>query len=428
MIPSRRRWLLLGLLALGGCSVASAQLIKNPLRYAIGQGATTFYAANGGVTSGYRCTAAAPCTLQYAIDLAQAQIDVQGLDLTISIAGGTYTQGIIVSGPLAGAGAVSGTNYVGASLILRGAGSGSTVVNASTNCSAAPNALSVGGGAYVKVASLTLQTACSGGSDIQLQQQSTVRLGDGDVQLGAASYALVFGFDRSTFIGNSTYGLKISGGATYGFAMSTLSVALLSGGAVNTISGTPAFSAFVNLIDGSMFDIGLGSSFSGAATGIRYSASLNSFIDMEDVTAGLPGNQQGNVANGSYIFNNTGDLGTCIGGAVGCAVATAPTGLGAGSAAVAPGAGDAGGAVTMTAGAGAAAAGIVHVWTPSVVAGPGHQGGFCTASPRVSGTGTWNARATVFQDYVAGNLTLQWDNNAVALVNGSTYAISYNCQ
>jgi hypothetical protein len=398
----------------------AAQTTRDPLRFIA---PVDFYQASGG-SDNNKCTQALPClTVAHTIAYALTQYDAIGNNLTIHIGAGTINQGILIGGPVPGGAGVS-TN--GGSLTLIGAGSGSTIIN-NTGCSGTTDGISVGGGAYVRVGSMSVGTTC-GGSGIGVQQNSTVYLADGDVKLTAASYAQVFVYGHSLFHGN-TFNLGLSGNATFAFAGSTYGVIQLGSGSTLTLTGTPAYTSFLDLIDGSMFDPGIGSTITGAATGTKYSLNLNSFIDMEDVALStIPGNAQGNVANGSYIFNNTGALGACVGGAVGCAVATAPTGAGAGAAfAMGTGSGDAAGVVAMTAGTGAADTGVIHVSTPSVVAGPGHQGGFCTASLWGS-TMNWDPLATVLPFYTAGDLTIQWANNSVALTNGQTYAISYVCQ
>lgn len=384
-----------------------------------------FYVAPGGSDSNNCLAVGTPClTVQQAVNLAMAY-DWQGGDVTIHLAAGTYPKGALIGGPLPGA--ASGS-FVGNKLIILGAGAASTTISV-TDCSPTVHALNVGGGAYVGLGGVTLGTSCAGGSDLVVQQGSTVTLVDADVTFGAASDALIYVFDRSMFLGASNYKITLSGSATYAFKLSTHATVLLSAGATHVVSNTPTYSAFINAIDHSMWDPGINSTFSGAAVGARYSLLLNSVIDLETMLISqIPGDQAGNLSNGSYITNNSGNLETCVGGAVGCRVTTAPTGIGAGASTnVVTGSGDGAGVVVMTAGTGAAANGVIHVATPSLVTGPGHLGGFCTASIYASGA-SWDTRATVFPLYTAGDLTLNWDNNAVALTAAGAYGISYQCQ
>lgn len=104
------------------------------------------------------------------------------------------------------------------------------------------------------------------------------------------------------------------------------------------------------------------------------------------------------------------------------------TGYGAtGSVAVETGSSDAAGIITLTvAGAGPAASGTAVLTFSST------NGAYGTNTPVViatlmSGTGSWDARATAIVTAASTTgATITWDNNAVALVAGSTWKIAYH--
>jgi hypothetical protein len=52
----------------------------------------------------------------------------------------------------------------------------------------------------------------------------------------------------------------------------------------------------------------------------------------------------------------------------------------------------------------------------------------CLVSPIQTGAGSWNARASFFQNNVStATAGFNWDNNAAGLTNGSTYNVNYYC-
>ena len=104
----------------------------------------------------------------------------------------------------------------------------------------------------------------------------------------------------------------------------------------------------------------------------------------------------------------------------------ASTGIGgAGTCAVDPQGTDSDGYVILTPAAGVAATGIVTLTFKKAM---GAHGATCTETINATGTGVWNARATVFTSgQASATANFQWDDNAVALTAASTYNISYHC-
>lgn len=387
---------------------------------------TNLHVSTTGNDSNSCLTALAPClTIQHAVTLAQAY-NLNGSAVTINLAAGTYTRGAIVSGVMFGQ-----VNGSGTTPMIKIVGvAGSTIIDPSTNCGSGPSAIYASDGAIVGVGSVKLQTSCSGGNDIASVNGATVYLVDASVNFGAANNALVFVLN-ATFDANygGSFGFTISGGATYGFAGSTKAVIVTGVGVTNTISGTPAFSAtFLSLIDGSFYNEGINSTWSGAAsaTGARYSIALTSHIDREQNAGNLPGSTPGLIQGLSVYYQNnagTSDL-PCVGGAVGCRNATAPTGLGGGgTAAMLGGSNDHSGAVRLNFGTAPPTTGTVVVAPVSIVTGDFGNGGQCTVSPAQLGA-TW-AHPTTIQGYLdSTGIHILWNSVVVA---STTYYIAYVC-
>lgn len=363
-------------------------------------------------------------TIQHAVNLAQTY-DLGGQDLIINLAAGTYVESVRVNG------APIGQSNISASIVILGHGSSSTIVDPSTNCGAGASPIIVGYYAILKIGSVKLTTSCPGGSDLNIAFFSHVQLYDGDVNFGAAAADgnLIALTNHSNFLAGS-FPITISGGAAIGFYISTLSTAVTGVGVTNIITGNPTIGVFVDAFVGSAFNMGSSSSWSGTIIGTRYALALNSTIDTEQQLAPLPGTIPGTVASGSFYYSNL--TIACVGGAVGCRNATAPTGLGSGGTAViGAGSGDHGGTVVITAGSGSASSGTFRVAQGSLLDGDTGNGGYCVAGLSQAGGLSWGAGATInaFYDFAStGTIVFVWNNNGVALSNGTNYTIGYVCQ
>lgn len=225
-------------------------------------------------------------TIQKAWSVIHDSLDLNGYKVTINVGAGTFAGAAFTGPPVGGGGGGPGP------VILLGAGAASTTINST---------VIVKDHGRLQIGSFKIATAS--GSGILIQNHSTVYLYDGGMEFGACATSLVNAYNCSALIGQTGFGFTISGGATYGFLVSTLSNVTLSASATYTITGTPAFStAFVCCIDNSVFNPGTGSAFSGSATGPRYNLAINSAIDMEDITANLPGDSAGSVTWGSSFY------------------------------------------------------------------------------------------------------------------------------
>jgi hypothetical protein len=380
------------------------------------------YVATTG-SDGQNCTLiGSPClTLQRAINVALTY-DFQGASLTINLAAGTYTSGGYIGGPLPGA----GQNGAGATLIILGAGSGSTTLGV-TNCSSGGNGSGVfiSGAANVQIGSMTITTTCGGtASDIFLYQGGRGSFANADVILGAATWAKIDANTQSQF--NAGFATTFTGNGQYGFLVGANSTIISNG---VTVTGSPTLAAgFVGVIDNSVYDSG-GVTMTGTMTGPRYNMNNSGTIDTEQNVNAFPGSTLGVIGNNSVYY--TGATNACVGGAGGCPVVTGPTGLGTGSAAISAGSGDWSGDVVLTAGTGAAATGVVHVSPKSDLQGPAGCTAFCTTT--ISNVGTaWTAGATTqayfLQSSSAPDIVITWFNNAVALTNTGNYNIVYMCR
>lgn len=364
-------------------------------------------------------------TIQHAVSIAQKYY-LNAAPVTINLAAGTYVNGTNVIGiSEGGAGAASMIKIVGA-------GSGTTTINLTANCSPANN-LSVTNGAIVGIGSVKLLNSCSGGNGILAANGGLAFLVDSDVNFGAINGAMIFAtyakFDANY---NGPQSFTMSGNATYGFEISTHGIVVTGVGVANVISGTPAFSGtFLSVLDGSFYNEGIGGTWTNAAnaTGSRYAIALNAHIDREQNAGNLPGSTPGTVEGVSVYYQNNGGTSDtpCIGGAVGCRSTTSPTGLGTGgTASFLSGSGDHSGAIQLNIGTAPPGAGTVVVAHVSILTGDYGGRGFCVVSPN-NNAGSWPSPTLIqsFYDTVAnGGLHVAW---TAALSASTTYYISYVC-
>jgi len=252
-----------------------------------------FYVSSTGNDSN-NCLIGNPClTLQRVVNLIYASYDLNGTNTIINIGAGSFAGAQINNVP-----PNSGN---GGRIVIKGAGSTNTTLTSSL---VATN--------YADILIGSMKITVASGSNIIVENNSNVQLYDGDINLGSASVALIQAISNSAFYGSSGYNLTISGGATYGFLATLNSNITLSTNATLLITGTPNFSSFVTAIDNSSFDPGFNSIISGSATGLRFALSVNSAIDMENITSQLPGDTPGTMILGSnyytpvsYSSNNT---------------------------------------------------------------------------------------------------------------------------
>lgn len=202
-------------------------------------------------------------------------LDLAGFSVTISVAAGTYTSGLsVTSWP------------VGGNVTLSGAG-------AATILSTAGNAIAASApGGVLTITNLTVAT--SAGNGIVATSGAVVTIGTGivfgacaDVQLRAEGGKINIEGDYS-----------ITGNASAHWA-ATVGGVLNGNSKTIALSGTRAFSnAFCATETTGVVNF-YAPTFTGAATGKRYSAAQNSVINLYGAGASaLPGNSAGTVATG----------------------------------------------------------------------------------------------------------------------------------
>lgn len=222
-------------------------------------------------------------TIQHAANVIQANYDLAGQNMVINVAAGSLTAGLTLTGPITGA---SGPG----SLLVQGAGSGSTTVAVS-----GANAFVGLFGAQFSVNGFTVTASGSSpnGCAVLSQSGSAITIGS-DIIFGAcATGHMVAQIDG--FIGAGPYGISGSAPAHWLEAGGTISIQ--SGSIV--LTGTPAFStAFAYAQLGGLIEA-VSPTFTGTATGSRYNASVNGVIWTNGAgSTYLPGNAGGTTATG----------------------------------------------------------------------------------------------------------------------------------
>lgn len=199
-------------------------------------------------------------TVQKAYDVIASTLDLGGFKVTISVGAGTFTGGLLVAQPWSGGGSITVT------------GAGSSTIISTTNKDAISNTSSLPGAMLVQ--NMTLQTTTGGGG--------LVNYGVGTINFGGITFGACATYHAAA-IGGSAVVQAVANYSITGGAISHLFAA--TGGSVFveslalTLTGTPAFfSAFARALSlGAIIADGL--TFSGSATGARYSVSLNAIIN-----------------------------------------------------------------------------------------------------------------------------------------------------
>jgi len=253
--------------------------------------ATNYFVTTTGNDSNSGSSAAPFLTIQGAINFIANNVDLAGNDVTINVASGTYTTPVLVLSPWVGTGTVK---------IHGDTTTPSNVVISTTSASA----ITVGDvnhahrGATLSVEGLKITTSTSGSGIVAVGGGTAVITGN--MEFGSVvNFQISASFSSSVDI-QSNY--TISGGASAHINVTNNCSASLAGRTI-TITGTPAFSlAFVQTTRNGALSIS-GNTFSGSATGTRYSATLNSVIDTNGAGATyLPGNVGGTTATGG-VYN-----------------------------------------------------------------------------------------------------------------------------
>lgn len=250
----------------------------------------TFYIAATGSDSNSGLVVGSPwLTLQHAINVIQQNYDLSGFVATIQIADGTYAAHATISGPFIGSSSA-------ASLVITGnAVTPSNVIYGDTTGNPA---ITVQNGAQCTISNLKLATTGSNAHGIFLTLGAFVSYSGINFGAVGGSHISCGSGAQINCAGNYT----ITGAAVSHFSAAQRGAIIASGMTV-TITGTPAFSAEFALA----FDVGLivsaGATWTGSATGVRYSATINGVIDTNAGGANyFPGNSAGSIGTqGLYV-------------------------------------------------------------------------------------------------------------------------------
>jgi len=261
----------------------------------------TLYVSSTGNDSNNGLTSGTPfLTIQHAYDLIANNYDLAGNVVTIQLANGTYTAGLITCK------GVVGGNGPG-SVVIQGSSTPAnvTISTTSTDCfgiGEAAYGAGTNGVAQLTVCGLTMTTT-TGGNCVNVSG------GGCCVVVGAAGFPVTFGAsaaghmvaNHGAFIIQGGNAYNITGGATiHANAVSNGVIALH--GATVTITNTPAFTYFANTAtNGSLFMDSM--TFTGSATGTRYFANGGVIYALSGATY-LPGNTAGvSLYPGAYLAN-----------------------------------------------------------------------------------------------------------------------------
>lgn len=257
-------------------TLARAKLTANRTYYVRTDGSDS----NDGLTN---TAGGAFLTIQKAADTVAA-IDRSIYNVTIQVGAGTYTGAASISGPGVGSGSVS---------LVGDTTTPSNVVISTTSA----NAISISNGAIISVGGFKIQTTTSG-TGIFVLNGASVTI-SGGMDYGACAQAHIT-LNGGRFF-NAAKNYTISGGAPSHINLDGYSYSQVVSSTI-TLSGTPAFSTAFIQCSASFIQCNA-NTFSGSATGARYSVTANGVIQTFGAGATyLPGNAVGTTASqGQYL-------------------------------------------------------------------------------------------------------------------------------
>lgn len=243
--------------------------------------ATFYVSAGGSDTTGTGSVSAPWATVSHALSAIQSSYDLNGYTVTISVGAGTF-QNFTATGVFVGA--------VGPqSVLIQGAGSAATTIAAQTNhCVLSQN------GSAITVSGVTVSGAIAGFDGLVAYLGGIINVG-ADVKFGAfpstCHHISALGGVVNV---SSSYAITGGTGGHWYFVGAGASINVASAITI-TLSGSPAFTAFaVGYGLGSLNFSPANASFSGAATGQRYSLRSGAVIIVNGAGASyLPGSTAG---------------------------------------------------------------------------------------------------------------------------------------
>lgn len=240
------------------------------------------YVSNSGSDLNCGLSADAPFqTIQHAVDVATSDwMPAPTNTVTISVTNGTYAGAFLYRGSGPGSFILSGNSSSPGSVILTN--SSSSVLQAMES-------------AVWTVDGFTFQST-SGGNGIASGKNATVYFGDSVFGTGLGTQLVAWEGGRISAVSN----YAVTGGAhRHMFATSGASISIPN--RTVTLTGTPNFDYdFAEAVTGGIIQA-YNCTFSGAATGIRFSVTINGTIYYGGAAAGanyFPGNAAGYIATG----------------------------------------------------------------------------------------------------------------------------------
>ncbi|MDC7788688.1 DUF2793 domain-containing protein [Rhodoplanes sp. TEM] len=204
-------------------------------------------------------------TFQHAVDVVRTRLDLAGFQVTVRAggAGGTFTGGVSVNGPLVGARGVDALVILGdttmpANFVLQTTDAGS-VVRAYQ-------------GAQFSIAGFKLTS--TSGVLIDALHFGFVKV-TGRMEFGGTAAPHVFA-RRMGMVELSSIAYVVSGGGQFHLRATNNSIVTVQSSTV-TITGTPAFTAFLSMSFISEI-ISIGATFTGTVSGLQYAGDTNSAL------------------------------------------------------------------------------------------------------------------------------------------------------
>ncbi|QND50805.1 hypothetical protein HB779_02055 [Phyllobacterium sp. 628] len=257
------------------------QRLTGPLNLYV---ATTGSDSNNGLTSG-----TAFLTTQRAWNYIQNNLDLNGFVVTVNVATGAGYAGMIGSGFCTGQTSASSIVFLGNPTTPT-----NVTINATNAC-----CFSAVNGAYFTVAGFQLGATGGGlNQGIGLNAAQSSQIVSQNMSFGGCAVSHTFTSGGSYIFLQGPIAITSSSNS---FIYSQFASGVNVTQATITLTGTPNFAnAFVNVTAGGLA-IGTGASISGAATGKRYSGTLNSIIVAGGSAMFFPGSVAGTVdATSSY--------------------------------------------------------------------------------------------------------------------------------
>lgn len=232
-------------------------------------------------------------TLQKAWNYIVTQLDLNGFNVTVSVANGTYQTGMTCNGVILGLGAGNSVSFVGntltpASCLITTSNKVPIQVTAGANISISGFSLT-GSGTIGGITPVPCIVTAGGGA-------VTIT---GSMSFGAAASYHMWAQSGGYITVNSSY--TITGSASAHYLAAAGSIQTGQPGSVATLIGTPTFSAgFANAQAAGLVAVGANNTmtFSGTANGPRYSATSNGIISSGQSTTFFPGSTVGTTTTG----------------------------------------------------------------------------------------------------------------------------------